>query len=66
MPPLTLKGLGDQVLSRLKLYKISPEKLLVNSHFMKDLHLDSLDQVETTMAMEMSLGLRFLINMQKS
>lgn len=66
MPPLTLKGLGDQVLSMLKLCKISPEKLLVNSHFMKDLHLDSLDQVETTMAMEMSLGLRFLINMQKS
>lgn len=66
MPPLTLKGLGDQVLSMLKLYKISPEKLLVNSHFMKDLHLDSLDQVEITMAMEMSLGLRFLINMQKS
>lgn len=66
MPPLTLKGFGDQVLSMLKLYKISPEKLLVNSHFMKDLHLDSLDQVEITMAMEMSLGLRFLINMQKS
>ncbi|KAK7807328.1 hypothetical protein U0070_010868 [Myodes glareolus] len=29
-----------------------PEKLSVNSHFMKDLRLDSLDQVEIIMAME--------------
>jgi NADH dehydrogenase (ubiquinone) 1 alpha/beta subcomplex 1 len=41
----------------LKLYdKIDPEKLSVNSHFMKDLGLDSLDQVEIIMAMEDEFG----------
>ncbi|KAM8956997.1 acyl carrier protein, mitochondrial-like [Lycaon pictus] len=40
-----------------KLYdKIDPEKLSVNSHFMKDLGLDSLDQVEIIMAMEDEFG----------
>ncbi|GAB5582982.1 acyl carrier protein [Prionailurus iriomotensis] len=44
-PPLTLEGIKDRVLYVLKLYdKIDPEKLSVNSHFMKDLGLDSLDQ----------------------
>ncbi|XP_038183045.1 acyl carrier protein, mitochondrial-like [Arvicola amphibius] len=53
-PPLMLEGIKDQVLYVLKLYdKIDPEKLSVNSHFMKDLGLDSLDQVEIIiMAME--------------
>ena len=41
----------------LKLYnKIDPEKLTVDSHFMKDLGLNSLDQVEIIMAMEDEFG----------
>ncbi|XP_051021670.1 acyl carrier protein, mitochondrial-like [Acomys russatus] len=56
-PPLTLEGIKDRVLYVLKLYyKIGPEKLSVNSHFMKDLGLDSLDQVEIIMAMEDEFG----------
>nr|XP_044987037.1 acyl carrier protein, mitochondrial-like [Jaculus jaculus] len=56
-PPLMLEGIKDQVLYVLKLYdKIDPEKLSVNSHFMKDLGLDSLDQVEIIMAMEDKFG----------
>nr|XP_058145811.1 acyl carrier protein, mitochondrial-like [Dasypus novemcinctus] len=56
-PPLTLEGIKDRVLYDLKLYdKIDPEKLSVNSHFMKDLGLDSLDQVEIIMAMEDDFG----------
>ncbi|KAK9393336.1 acyl carrier protein mitochondrial [Crotalus adamanteus] len=56
-PTLTLKGIQDQVLYVLKLYdKIDPEKLSVESHFMKDLGLDSLDQVEIIMAMEDEFG----------
>ncbi|KAM6423865.1 acyl carrier protein, mitochondrial [Liasis olivaceus] len=56
-PTLTLKRIRDQVLYVLKLYdKIDPEKLTVESHFMKDLGLDSLDQVEIIMAMEDEFG----------
>uniref|UniRef100_A0A8D2BBX0 Acyl carrier protein n=1 Tax=Sciurus vulgaris TaxID=55149 RepID=A0A8D2BBX0_SCIVU len=56
-PPLTLEGIKDRVLYVLKLYdKIDPEKLSVNSHFMKDLGLDSLDQAEIIMAMEDEFG----------
>ncbi|KAG8513538.1 Acyl carrier protein, mitochondrial, partial [Galemys pyrenaicus] len=56
-PPLTLEGIKDRVLYVLKLYdKIDPEKLSVTSHFMKDLGLDSLDQVEIIMAMEDEFG----------
>ncbi|XP_006892695.1 PREDICTED: acyl carrier protein, mitochondrial [Elephantulus edwardii] len=56
-PPLTLEGIQERVLYVLKLYdKIDPEKLSVNSHFMKDLGLDSLDQVEIIMAMEDEFG----------
>ncbi|KAF3814187.1 hypothetical protein GH733_017803, partial [Mirounga leonina] len=44
-PPLTLEGIRDRVLY-----------LSVNSHFMKDLGLDSLDQVEIIMAMEDEFG----------
>ncbi|XP_057650237.1 acyl carrier protein, mitochondrial-like [Chionomys nivalis] len=51
-PPLTLEGIKDRVLYD----KIDPEKLSVNSHFMKDLGLDSLDQVEIIMAIEDEFG----------
>ncbi|KAK2490544.1 hypothetical protein MC885_010292 [Smutsia gigantea] len=44
-PPLTLEGIKDRVLY-----------LSANSHFMKDLGLDSLDQVEIIMAMEDEFG----------
>jgi len=41
----------------LKLYdKINPEKLTVDSHFINDLGLDSLDHVEVVMAMEDEFG----------
>ncbi|KAJ6653893.1 hypothetical protein lerEdw1_007651 [Lerista edwardsae] len=57
LPPLTLEGIKDRVIYVLKLYdKIDPEKLTVTSHFMKDLGLDSLDQVEIIMAMEDEFG----------
>ncbi|KAG8145410.1 hypothetical protein E2320_011951 [Naja naja] len=56
-PTLTLKSIHDQVLYVLKLYdKIDPEKLTAEAHFMKDLGLDSLDQVEIIMAMEDEFG----------
>ncbi|XP_068102832.1 acyl carrier protein, mitochondrial [Hyperolius riggenbachi] len=56
-PPLTLEGIAERVLYVLKLYdKVDPEKLNVNSHFMKDLGLDSLDQVEIIMAIEDEFG----------
>ncbi|XP_026181029.1 NADH:ubiquinone oxidoreductase subunit AB1b [Mastacembelus armatus] len=57
LPPLTLESIKDRVMYVLKLYdKISPEKLQTSSHFMKDLGLDSLDQVEIIMAMEDEFG----------
>ncbi|XP_054849548.1 acyl carrier protein, mitochondrial [Eublepharis macularius] len=57
LPPLTLGGIQERVLYVLKLYdKVDPEKLTVTSHFMKDLGLDSLDQVEIIMAMEDEFG----------
>ncbi|XP_043846728.1 acyl carrier protein, mitochondrial-like [Dromiciops gliroides] len=53
MPILTLESIKDRVLYVLKLYdNIDPGKLSVSSHFMKDLGLDTLDQVEIIMAME--------------
>ncbi|XP_056390063.1 acyl carrier protein, mitochondrial [Hyla sarda] len=56
-PPLTLEGISERVIYVLKLYdKVDPEKLSINSHFMKDLGLDSLDQVEIIMAMEDEFG----------
>ncbi|KAM4024671.1 acyl carrier protein, mitochondrial [Anomaloglossus baeobatrachus] len=56
-PPLTLEGIAERVLYVLKLYdKVDPEKLSIGSHFMKDLGLDSLDQVEIIMAMEDEFG----------
>ncbi|XP_056359203.1 acyl carrier protein, mitochondrial [Oenanthe melanoleuca] len=57
LPPLTLADIKDRVLYVLKLYdKIDPAKLTAESHFMKDLGLDSLDQVEIIMAMEDEFG----------
>ncbi|XP_016360336.1 acyl carrier protein, mitochondrial-like [Sinocyclocheilus anshuiensis] len=57
LPPLTLETIHDRVLYVLKLYdKINLEKLQATSHFMKDLGLDSLDQVEIIMAMEDEFG----------
>lgn len=57
LPPLTLESIKDRVMYVLKLYdKINPEKLQTSSHFMKDLGLDSLDQVEIIMAMEDEFG----------
>ncbi|XP_012682706.1 NADH:ubiquinone oxidoreductase subunit AB1b [Clupea harengus] len=57
LPPLTLEAISDRVMYVLKLYdKINPEKLKGTSHFMKDLGLDSLDQVEIIMAMEDEFG----------
>merc|ERR1712198_452717 len=55
--PLTLDLIQQRVLLVLKLYdKINPEKLVVDSHFMQDLGLDSLDHVEVIMAMEDEFG----------
>ncbi|KAK8719454.1 hypothetical protein OTU49_014028 [Cherax quadricarinatus] len=55
--PLTLDMIQQRVLLVLKLYdKINPEKLTVESHFMQDLGLDSLDHVEVIMAMEDEFG----------
>ncbi|XP_048817804.1 acyl carrier protein, mitochondrial [Lagopus muta] len=57
LPPLTLADIKERVLYVLKLYdKIDPEKLTAEAHFMKDLGLDSLDQVEIIMAMEDEFG----------
>ncbi|OWF47814.1 acyl carrier protein, mitochondrial-like isoform X1 [Mizuhopecten yessoensis] len=56
-PPLTLKLIEERILLTLKLYdKINPEKLELNSHFMNDLGLDSLDHVEIIMAVEDEFG----------
>uniref|UniRef100_H0XQ26 Acyl carrier protein n=1 Tax=Otolemur garnettii TaxID=30611 RepID=H0XQ26_OTOGA len=54
---LTLEGIKELVLYVLKHYdEIDRKKLSVNSHFMKGLGLDSLDQVESIMAMEDEFG----------
>ncbi|KYB25738.1 mitochondrial acyl carrier protein 1 isoform A [Tribolium castaneum] len=56
-PPLTLKLITDRVLLVLKLYdKVNPDKLTLDSHFINDLGLDSLDHVEVIMAMEDEFG----------
>ncbi|TRY90755.1 hypothetical protein DNTS_004517 [Danionella cerebrum] len=56
-PNFTLESIEDRVLYVLKLYdKVDPENLKVTSHFMKDLGLDSLDQVEIIIAMEDEFG----------
>ncbi|GJQ81765.1 putative carrier of the growing fatty acid chain in fatty acid biosynthesis [Trypoxylus dichotomus] len=56
-PPLSLKLIADRVLLVLQLYdKIEPTKLKLESHFINDLGLDSLDHVEVIMAMEDEFG----------
>ncbi|XP_014280214.1 acyl carrier protein, mitochondrial isoform X2 [Halyomorpha halys] len=56
-PPLTLDLIKERVLLVLKLYdKVNPEKLTLESHFINDLGLDSLDHVEVIMAMEDEFG----------
>ncbi|XP_059483976.1 acyl carrier protein, mitochondrial isoform X2 [Neocloeon triangulifer] len=56
-PPLDLAMIRDRVLLVLKLYdKIQPEKLSLETHFLNDLGLDSLDHVEIIMAMEDEFG----------
>ena len=55
--PLTMDFIRERVLLVLKLYdKVDPEKLTLDSHFMNDLGLDSLDHVEVVMAMEDEFG----------
>ncbi|XP_076063775.1 NADH dehydrogenase (ubiquinone) acyl carrier protein isoform X1 [Oratosquilla oratoria] len=55
--PLTLSLIEQRILLVLRLYdKINPDKLTVESHFMQDLGLDSLDHVEVIMAMEDEFG----------
>lgn len=49
----TKEEVEKRVMVTLQLFdKIDPEKLTKESHFIKDLGLDSLDQVEIIMAME--------------
>ncbi|XP_060521490.1 acyl carrier protein, mitochondrial isoform X1 [Cylas formicarius] len=56
-PPLSLKLISDRVLLVLKLYdKVNPDKLSLDSHFINDLGLDSLDHVEVIMAIEDEFG----------
>ncbi|TRY64493.1 hypothetical protein DNTS_017161 [Danionella cerebrum] len=56
-PTLTFQSIHERVFEVLKQNdKINSEKLLATSHFMKDLGLDSLDQVELIMAMEDEFG----------
>jgi NADH dehydrogenase (ubiquinone) 1 alpha/beta subcomplex 1 len=51
--PLTIDMVKDRVILVLRLYdKINPDKLTLESHFINDLGLDSLDHVEVIMAME--------------
>uniref|UniRef100_A0A6B2E6T8 Acyl carrier protein n=1 Tax=Phlebotomus kandelakii TaxID=1109342 RepID=A0A6B2E6T8_9DIPT len=55
--PLSIQFITERVLLVLKLYdKIDPGKLTVDSHFINDLGLDSLDHVEVIMAMEDEFG----------
>ncbi|KAG4079314.1 hypothetical protein HA402_008006 [Bradysia odoriphaga] len=55
--PLTKKLIEERVLLVLNLYdKVAPEKLKLDSHFINDLGLDSLDHVEVIMAMEDEFG----------
>ncbi|KAJ1356675.1 hypothetical protein KIN20_014414 [Parelaphostrongylus tenuis] len=55
--PLTRKTLEDRIILVLSLYdKIDPKKLTLDSDFVQDLGLDSLDHVEVIMAMEDEFG----------
>jgi len=55
--PLTIEMVKDRIILVLRLYdKINPDKLTLESHFLNDLGLDSLDHVEVIMAMEDEFG----------
>ncbi|XP_061182601.1 acyl carrier protein, mitochondrial-like [Saccostrea echinata] len=57
-PVYTMDEVEKRIMITLQLFdKINPEKLSLESHFMKDLGLDSLDQVEIIMAIEDEFGL---------
>ncbi|KAH9422714.1 uncharacterized protein LOC113793784 [Dermatophagoides pteronyssinus] len=52
-PTLTVDFIRERIMLVLRLYdKIDPDKLTIDSHFYKDLGLDSLDHVEIIMAIE--------------
>ncbi|CAK9810088.1 Acyl carrier protein, mitochondrial [Anthophora plagiata] len=52
-----IKDIENRVLNVIKSYdKITAEKLSLESHFMEDLGLDSLDHIEVIMAMEDEFG----------
>ncbi|XP_005103437.1 acyl carrier protein, mitochondrial isoform X4 [Aplysia californica] len=54
---ISIDDVRDKVLNICKAYdKINAEKLTPDSHFMNDLGLDSLDQVEIIMAIEDEFG----------
>ncbi|KAK2581341.1 hypothetical protein KPH14_008111 [Odynerus spinipes] len=56
-PPLSYDIIRQRVLLILNLYdKIDPTKLSLDSHFINDLGLDSLDHVEVVMAIEDEFG----------
>ncbi|XP_014614226.1 PREDICTED: acyl carrier protein, mitochondrial isoform X1 [Polistes canadensis] len=56
-PPMSLDLIRQRVLLLLNLYdKIDPKKLTLDSHFINDLGLDSLDHVEVIMAVEDEFG----------
>ncbi|KAK4873638.1 hypothetical protein RN001_012998 [Aquatica leii] len=56
-PPLTLDFISDRTMLVLRLYdKIDACKLTLDSHFINDLGLDSLDHVEVIMAIEDEFG----------
>ncbi|XP_025107997.1 acyl carrier protein, mitochondrial-like isoform X4 [Pomacea canaliculata] len=53
----SIEDINNRVMKVLKAYdKINAQKLAMDSHFMNDLGLDSLDQVEIIMAMEDEFG----------
>jgi len=52
-PPYSIKTIQDRVMLTLQLFdKIKPEKLTLDSHFINDLGLDSLDHVEIMLQLE--------------
>ena len=56
-PALTLETIEQRAMLVLNLYdKIDNSKITLDSHFMKDLGLDSLDHVEVIMAIEDEFG----------
>ncbi|XP_034251410.1 acyl carrier protein, mitochondrial isoform X2 [Thrips palmi] len=55
--PISIDDLQERVLTLLRAFdKVTAEKLTVDSHFINDLGLDSLDHVEIIMAIEDEFG----------